>query len=425
VLVRLLVAALVATPVLAENPDTVLTKRVDRVLAAHPVIDGHNDLAWELREKYGPGQAQIDLAKDTGHLAKPLMTDLPRLHVGHVGAQFWSVWIPATFTGPQAVAMTLEQIDVVHRFVTRYPASLEMAATVADIRRIEKAGKTASLIGVEGGHQIDGSLAVLRQYYALGARYMTLTHTSNLSWADSATDNPKVGGLTPFGVEVVHEMNRIGMLVDLSHVAPSTMKAALAATKAPVIFSHSNSRSILDHPRNVPDDVLELVAKNGGVVMVNFVPGYISAAYRDWVAARAAEVARTNAPPYGGLFIGQPDRAAKALSDWETTHPRPVVTIAEVADHIERIGKVAGRAHVAIGGDLDGIDHNIKGLEGVDTYPALFVELARRGWSDAELAGLSGENLLRVLAAAEKVAYEMKDLAPVTTPMPPPPVAAG
>ncbi len=416
---RLVLALLAAaTPAAAQTTDAALAARIERMLTRSPVIDGHNDLPWALREAYGPAQAGIDLRRDTAHLATPLMTDLPRLRAGHVGAQFWSVWIPATITGPAAVATTLEQIDLVDRMVARYPDRLAPATTAADIRRIERSGRTASLIGVEGGHQIDNSLAVLRRYRALGVRYMTLTHTANIAWADSATDDPRVGGLTPFGVAVVREMNRLGMLVDLSHVAPATMRAAIAASRAPVIFSHSNARAILDHPRNVPDDVLALVRANGGLVMVNFYPGYISGKYRDWVADRAAEVARTNAPPYGGLYIGQPDRAKLALSAWEDKHPRPVVTLAQVADHIDHIARTAGPDHVGLGGDLDGIDRNVEGLEGVDGYPRLFAELARRGWSDADLAKLAGGNLLRVLAAADTVAASLKAEPPASATLP-------
>lgn len=406
------VVTLAAGPALAQTSDPAITARVERVLAKSPVIDGHNDLPWELRNKYGPGQAQIDLRQDTASLPQPLDTDIPRLRKGHVGAQFWSVWIEATITGPEAVKTTLEQIDIVRRMVARYPDTFELTSTAADIRRIEKAGRIASLMGVEGGHQIDNSLAVLRAYYALGVRYMTLTHTRDIPWADSGTDDPKAGGLTPFGVEVVREMNRIGMLVDLSHVSPATMVAAIRASRAPVIFSHSNARALIDHPRGVPDDVLSLVKANGGIVMVNFYPPYVSDAMRRWVADRAAEVARTNAPPYGGLYIGQPDRAAAALKAWDAAHPAPVVTIGEVADHIDHIAKVAGHDNVGLGSDFDGIETNVAGLEGVDRYPALFAELARRGWSDADMAKLSGGNMLRVLAAAETVAARLKDEPP-------------
>jgi membrane dipeptidase len=386
--------------------------RVDRVLAATPLIDGHNDLPWEIRTRFNSDPSKLDLGADTSKLpapenGAPLMTDIPRLHAGHVGGQFWSVWIPVNLKGAEAVRVTLEQIDLTKAFVQRYPRDLAMAYTAADIRRLHKAGKVASLIGVEGGHQIDNSLAVLRQYYDLGVRYMTLTHTSNTAWADSATDVPAHHGLTAFGKEVVHEMNRLGMLVDLSHVSADTMRAALEVSAAPVIFSHSSARAIVDHPRDVPDDVLRLVAKNGGVVMVNFYPGFVSAARRQHEADRMAELARYNGSPVG-LYLGQPDRARAALADWDARHPAPAVTITDVADHIDHIRKIAGVDHVGLGSDFDGIPVAPTGLEGVDKYPALLIELARRGWSDADLAKVAGENLLRAMARAEEVAKQLQ-----------------
>jgi membrane dipeptidase len=388
--------------------------RVEQVLLRTPLIDGHNDLPWEIRERYKSDFSLIDLASDTHHLPvgvdqTALMTDIPRLRTGLVGAQFWSVWIPVDVQGFQAVQMTLEQIDLVKRMAARYPTDFAMAYTAADIRRIHKSHKIASLIGIEGGHQINNSLAVLRQMYDAGARYMTLTHTTNTPWADSATDSPAHHGLTPFGIDVVKEMNRLGMLVDLSHVAPDTMKAALAASQAPVIFSHSSARAIDDHPRNVPDDILRALAANGGVVMVNFAPGYVSAARNQWQADRAAEQTRFNSPPYAGLYIGQPDRAKAALAEWEAQHPRPITTLAQVADHIEHVRQVAGIDHVGLGSDFDGIPDAPVGLEGVDRYPALLEELMRRGWSDADIAKLAGENLLRVMAAAEQVSLKLRD----------------
>ncbi len=387
--------------------------RVDQVLMQTPLIDGHNDLPWEIRERYKSDFNAIDLASDTRHLPvagddAALMTDIPRLRAGRVGAQFWSVWIPVSVSGPEAVQMTLEQIDLVKRMAARYPADFEMAYTAADIRRIHKSRKIASLIGIEGGHQINNSLPVLRQMYDAGARYMTLTHTSNTGWADSATDTPAHDGLTPFGVEVVREMNRLGMLIDLSHVSPATMRAALATSQAPVIYSHSSARALDDHPRNVPDDILRALAVNGGVVMVNFAPGYVSAARNQWQADRAAEQTRYNSPPYAGLYIGQPDRAKAALAAWDAAHPRPVTTLAQVADHIDHIRQVAGIDHIGLGSDFDGIPDAPVGLEGVDRYPALLEELMRRGWSDADIAKLAGENLLRAMAAAEKVSLRLR-----------------
>ena len=387
--------------------------RVDQVLLQTPLIDGHNDLPWEIRERFKSDVTALNLAAGTSHLPleagqAALMTDIPRLRAGHVGAQFWSVWIPVSAQGFEAVQMTLEQIDLVKRITAQYPADFAMAYSAADIRRIHKSHKIASLIGIEGGHQINNSLAVLRQMYDAGARYMTLTHSSNTSWADSATDTPAHHGLTPFGVEVVREMNRIGMLVDLSHVSPDTMKAALAATQAPIIFSHSSARALVDHPRNVPDDVLRAVAANGGVVMVNFAPPYVSADRNRWEADHAAERTRFDSPPFAGLYIGQPERAKAALTAWEAQHPKPVTTLAQVADHVEHIRQVAGVDHVGLGSDFDGIPDAPVGLEGVDRYPALLEELMRRGWSDSDIAKLAGENLLRTLAAAEQVSLRLQ-----------------
>jgi membrane dipeptidase len=387
--------------------------RVDAVLTKTPVVDGHNDLPWEIRERFGGDLSKVDLGSDTAKLAPPagapaLMTDIPRLRAGHVGAQFWSVWIPVTTTGPAAVQTTVEQIDLVKAIAARWPRDFAMAYSVADIRKAEREGKVASLIGVEGGHQINDSLAVLREYYDLGARYMTLTHATNTAWADSATDAPAHNGLTPFGKAVVREMNRIGMLVDLSHVSEATMRAALEVARAPVIYSHSSARAIVDHPRDVPDDVLRLVAANGGVVMVNFAPGYVSEARRRWDAEFAAEKARLNSPPFGGLYIGDPERAKAELEKWKAEHPAPAVGVKDVADHVQHIRDVAGVDHVGIGSDFDGIPEAPSGLDGVDKYPALFAELARREWSDADLSKLAGANLLRVMEGAEAVAARLR-----------------
>ena len=388
-------------------------QRVARVLAQTPLIDGHNDLPWELRERFAGDLSKVDLGASTAALvppagAPPLMTDIPRLRQGLVGAQFWSVWIPVDIKGPQAVQMTLEQIDLVKAMCARYPQDLAMAYTAADITRLHAAHRIASLIGVEGGHQINDSLAVLRAYYEAGARYMTLTHSFNTAWADSATDTPVHHGLTPFGKEVVREMNRLGMLVDLAHVSEDTMRAALSVSEAPVIFSHSSARALVDHPRDVPDEVLRLVARNGGVVMVNFAPDYVSDVRRRWDAERAAERARENSPPFGGLYIGQPERSAAALAAWEQAHPKPPATLADVADHIEHIRQVAGVEHVGLGSDFDGIPETPVGLDGVDKFPMLLAELARRGWSDAQLAAVAGKNLLRVMAQAEAVSAHLR-----------------
>jgi membrane dipeptidase len=407
-------AAMAVAPVMAAAPAADPAARVARVLAATPLIDGHNDLPEAIRNRFQGVVGALNLASDTSKLPPPadgsvaLMTDLPRLRAGRVGAQFWSVYVPAETQGAAAVDATIKQIDIVRQLVARYPQDLEMAYTADDIVRIHKAGRIASLIGVEGGHQMAGSLAVLRQYYELGARYMTLTHVLNTEWADAATDNPVHHGLTRFGREVVREMNRMGMLVDLSHVSPDTMRAALEVAVAPVIYSHSSARALVDHPRNVPDDVLKLVARNGGVVMVNFNAGYVSAERMRWEADQAAEQARFSTPPYNGLYIGQPERASAALKSWEAEHPGPKATLAQVADHVEHIRQVAGIEHVGIGSDFDGITEVPTGLEDVSKFPQLFMELARRGWSDADLAKVAGGNMLRVMREAETVAKRLQ-----------------
>ncbi len=393
--------------------------RVAAILKKTPLIDGHNDLPWEIRERFNSKVSAVDLKADTSKIPVPeggvaLMTDIGRLRRGGVGGQFWSVFVPVELQGPPAVQATLEQIDIVRQMAERYPKDFEIAYTAADVRRIHAAGRIASLMGIEGGHQINNSLPVLREMYALGARYMTLTHSSNTAWADSATDAPKHHGLTAFGRAVVHEMNRLGMLVDLSHVSAETMNAVLDTAAAPVMFSHSSARAIVDHPRDVPDEVLRRLQKNGGVVMVNFYPGYVSAARNRWDADYAAERARYDSPPFAGIYIGQPDRARAALEEWVQAHPAPKVTLAEVADHIEHVRKVAGIDHVGLGSDFDGIPATPSGLEAVDKYPDLLMELMRRGWTDAEIAQLAGENILRALAGAEAVAARLRASTPAS-----------
>ncbi len=411
-----LAAFLMAGTANAQPADPKLAARIDKVLAKTPLIDGHNDIPWAARQRFGDHPEKLDLTKDTTGLTAPgepgLMTDIPRLRAGRMGGQFWSVYIPASITGPTAVQTTLEQIDIVKGLSARYPDVFEMAYTADDVARIHKAGKIASLVGIEGGHQINESLPVLRQMYDAGARYMTLTHSLNTRWADSATANPEHGGLTAFGRQVVAEMNRLGMLVDLSHVSAETMRDALEVSQAPVIFSHSGAAGVAEHARNVPDDVLALVKKNRGVVMVNFAVNYVSRERAVWSADRSAEQARYNAPPFGGLYIGQPEKAKAALAEWDKAHPKPRVTLAMVADHIDHIGKVCGRDCVGLGSDFDGIPETPEGLEGVDKYPALLAEMARRGWSDAELAGLAGGNALRALKEAEAVARKLQATTP-------------
>jgi membrane dipeptidase len=380
--------------------------RIARVLKATPLIDGHNDWPEALAEKAKDARWTMDLT----HLdPAQYHTDISRMHAGGMGGQFWSVWVSADLPQVQQVKDTIDQIGLVHSLAARYPQHFQLVRTAAQLRAAHKAGRIGSLMGVEGGGQIDNSLAVLRAYRQLGASYLTLTHSRTIAWADSATDNPQHDGLTPFGEAVVHELNRLGMLVDLSHVSEATMLDALRVSKAPVMFSHSNARALCDTPRNVSDAVLKQVAANGGVVMVNFAAQYVSEARRVWGADRSAEIARNNAPPFGGLYIGDPDGAAKALADWERAHPEPVATIAQVADHVDHIVKIAGIDHVGIGSDFDGVGDLPEGLSGVETYPALLAELMRRGWSDADIAKLAGENILRVMAAAEKTATAMKD----------------
>ena len=389
--------------------------RVASILKRTPLIDGHNDWAESLREREGDGRWSLDLRQGLADRPTPYNTDIARLRRGMVGGQFWSVFVSADLPGPVQVEQTLDQIDLVKDIVRRYPETFALARSASDVRRIHASGRIASMIGVEGGGQIDKDLSVLRAYHALGAGYLTLSHVRTIEWVDSATDTPTHGGLTPFGEAVVHELNRLGMLVDLAHVSEGTMRDALRISKAPVIFSHSSARALDDHPRNVSDEVLKLVASNGGVVMVNFAEIYISDAYRHWAAEQDAEKARLGTPPYGGLYIGQPDKAAAALAEWDTAHPAPVVTLAEVADHIAHIAKLAGVDHVGIGSDFDGVDNALpKGLDGVDAYPALLAELMRRGWSDADIAKLAGGNILRVMAAAEQVAAGLAEEPPAT-----------
>ena len=356
------------------------------LLAGTGVFDGHNDLPWALRQAGQGDPALIDIAAHVPFT----QTDLPRLAAGGVAAQFWSVYVPAELAGDAAVATTLEQIDLVHRLVARHPDALELALTGADARRIMAAGRVASFIGAEGGHSLGGSLGVLRAFHALGVRYVTLTHNRNTSWADSATDEPAWDGLTDFGREVVAEMQRIGVLVDLSHVAPATMRDALDVATAPVIFSHSSALALTDHPRNVPDAILERLTGNGGIAMATFVPQFVSAACRDWDLAAAAEAERR------GIDYRTIESRAE-LDDWVSANPMPAATIADVADHVEHIRDVAGIDHVGIGGDFDGTSELPDGLGDVSCYPALFAELIDRGWSLRDCAKLASGNILRVL----------------------------
>jgi membrane dipeptidase len=363
------------------------------------LIDGHNDLPWALREKFERDFSRIDLRKPQPQL----MTDIPRLREGGVGAQFWSVYVPVDMQGKEAVRVTMEEIDTVYRLVRAYPDVFELATTADDIERIHRSGKIASLIGMEGGHSIDCSLATLRMFYRLGARYMTLTHSSNTPWADSATDTPKVNGLSAFGKAVVREMNWLGMFVDLAHVSPATMNAALDASRAPVIFSHSSARALCDIARNVPDEVLQRLPRNGGVVMVSFVPGFTSEAVRVYEQKRDQETKRLAA------LKGSSEKTVQdGLAKWDRANPAPHATLAQVADHIDHIRKVAGLDHVGIGSDFDGITSTVVGLEDVSKYPGLTAELMRRGYTDADIGKILGGNLLRVMRQVEAVAAQMQ-----------------
>ena len=364
------------------------------LLRSVPLVDGHNDLPWAIRAGFGSDPV---LAALTGPVQET-QTDLPRLSDGGVGAQFWSVYVPGTLTGDAAVTAVLEQIDIVHRMIQAYPEHLELALTAADVQRAFAAGEIASLLGAEGGHSIASSLGVLRALYVLGVRYMTLTHNSNVGWADSATDTPDAGGLTDFGRVIVREMQRIGMLVDLSHVAPSTMRDALDVAGAPVIFSHSSARALCDHPRNVPDDVLARLAVNGGVCMVTFVPAFVSPECAAWQAGLLAELDRR------GLDRRDMSAWDAVAPEWQAAHPVPEATLTQVADHIDHVRAVAGIDHIGIGGDYDGSAAMPTGLSDVSGYPALFAELLNRGWAEPDCAALAGGNLLRVLRDAENAA---------------------
>ncbi|MER5214687.1 dipeptidase [Streptomyces sp. NPDC002838] len=368
------------------------------LLAEFPIVDGHNDLPWALREQVRYDLDARDLATDQ---SAHLHTDLGRLRAGGVGAQYWSVYVRADL--PDAVPATLEQIDCVRQLLARHPKDLRPALTAADMEAARAEGRIASLMGAEGGHSIADSLATLRALYALGVRYMTLTHNDNVAWADSATDKPGVGGLSAFGREVVREMNREGMLVDLSHVAATTMRDALDATSAPVIFSHSSSRVVCDHPRNIPDDVLERLPANGGVAMVTFVPKFVLQAAVDWTAA-----ADENMRAHGFHHLATTPEAMKVHRAFEERHPRPVATVSTVADHLGHMREVAGIDHLGIGGDYDGTAFTPDGLGDVSGYPNLIAELLDRGWSKPDLAKLTWQNAVRVLGAAEDVARDLQ-----------------
>jgi membrane dipeptidase len=387
--------------VLADDLDT----RVATVLKATPLIDGHNDLPWQYHRRVNNHLSQLDLASDLTQIERPTDTDLPRLRRGRVGGLFWSVYIPIEGYGgkPSAVQAVMDQIDLVKRLINHHEDDLELALDASSIRRIHKAGKIASLIGMEGGHSINNSLASLRQLYELGARYMTLTHSKGLLWADSATDTPRHGGLTGFGELVVLEMNRLGMMVDLSHVSVETMRDALRVSRAPVIFSHSSAYAVTQHARNVPDDILALVGKKRGVVMVNYLTSYVSEPMRLYRVALERHQAMLNRDH-------EPDAAGELMAQWSALHPAPEVTLFDVADHIDHIKAVAGIEAIGLGADFDGMPPGPVGLEDVSTYPALLKELLIRGYSDQDIANIAGENLLRVMTDVEAVAARLRTL---------------
>jgi len=396
-------AAASAQPAPAGDP----LERARALTRAAPLIDGHNDYAWAVREE----AHTLDLAAVDIRGAQPrTMTDIPRLRAGGVGAQFWSVYVPASLQGQAAIRAVLEQIDLVHRMVARYPDTFEMARTADDIDRIVKAGRIASLLGMEGGHAIDNSLGTLRMMHALGAAYMTLTHSDNVPWADASTDTPQLGGLSRFGEEVVLEMNRLGMLVDLSHVSPDTMADALRVSRAPVIFSHSSARAICDHPRNVPDDVLRRLKTNGGVAMVTFVPSFIAPE-----GGRRYPLQLANLRRLRKAHPNDPIRVEAGMQAWYKAHPDPVATLAMVTDHIDHMRQVAGIDHVGIGSDFDGIQSTPVGLEDVSRYTALTAELLRRGYSEDDVQKVLGQNVLRVMRDVERAAAALQKERPPST----------
>lgn len=382
-----------------QSGDAALLQRARALHKQTPLIDGHNDYPWAVRQNAARDLDKLDISR-----AQPAIhTDIARLRTGGLGAQFWSVYVPSDMAGQTAVTATLEQIDIVHGMLRKYPETFELAVTADDVERIFKKGKIASLIGMEGGHSIDNSLGALRMFHSLGARYMTLTHSKNVPWADSATDTPALDGLSPFGEQVVAEMNWLGMLVDLSHVSPDTMADAIAVSAAPVIFSHSSARAVNDVPRNVPDNVLQMLPKNGGVVMVTFVPGFLSPKVTAHGRLQTAEQTRLQQQ-----FPGDEAAVKAGIDAWLKANPAPRATIADAADHIDHIRKVAGIDHIGLGGDYDGITSVPEGLEDVSTYPALTAELLRRGYTDADIRKILGQNILRVMRRAEAVSKKLR-----------------
>lgn len=379
---------------------------IRELLRETPLIDGHNDLPWQFFHRKKT-LADIDLAVESRSLNPPLVTDIPRLRAGGIGAQFWAIYVPPRPPGPSVIRAALQEIELVHEWAERYPETFELAATAEDIERIHRHGKIASLIGIEGGHCIDNSLAILRILHRLGARYLTLTHVQNNDWADAAGDNPRHHGLTAFGEQVIRELNRLGMMVDLSHVSDDTMRAALRVSQAPVIFSHSSARSVCNHPRNVPDDILRDVRDNGGMVMVCFLPGYLNQPAAEHWRLATAEQKRVEA-----LYPNDAEKVERGRQEWCRAHPFPPASLIDVANHIDHIRNTIGIDHVGMGSDFEGYFGTVTGLEDVSCYPALFLELRRRGYSTQELRHLAGENLLRVLRQVEQVASKLKNKVP-------------
>jgi membrane dipeptidase len=395
---HLLLLTFMASSAAAQSTDRAL-EHARKLLRSTPLVDGHNDLPWEIRQsKTAPRDvAAYDLrARTSGH------TDLARLGEGGVGAQFWSIYVPGEMKDSGYARVQLEEFDIAKRVIARYPERLSLARSAKEIEQSFKRGRIASLLGMEGGHVLENSLGALRSYYDLGARYLTLTHNVTLDWADAALDTARHGGLTEFGREVVREMNRLGLLVDLSHVAPATMSDALEVTESPVIFSHSSARALADHPRNVPDSILARLPKNGGVVMVTFVPAFVSPEAAAWDAQAREQWDRVK------TTVSDTAEQRRLADEWKAVHPQPRATLKQVADHIEHVRAVAGADHVGIGSDFDGIDTTPEGLEDVSKFPELFAELIRRGWSDGDLKKLAGQNVLRVMRAAEATAERLQ-----------------
>lgn len=396
---RLLVAAAALTALAgAAQAQQAGEARVLDILRTTPLIDGHNDLPWALRQQYGNDVYAVDLTQNLAASTK-LHTDIARLRAGGVGGQFWSVYVPASLTPLEAVEETFEQIDTAKRIIAAHPDIFGLAVTADEAEAVFASGRIASLIGMEGGYSIDDSLALLREFHRAGARYMTLTHSKTTTWADSATDAPKWGGLNAFGEDVVREMNRLGMMVDLSHVSEDTMLDAMRVAEAPVIFSHSSARAVTGHPRNVPDRVLRMMPEDGGIVMINLAPGFVSEAVRGWNAARAAEEAQLTT-----LNPGDPAAVEAGLKAWGAANPTPPATLADVVAHIQHVRQVAGIDHVGLGADFDGIGSLPEGMGGVDAYPRILAALMQAGWTEADIRKIAGENLLRVMRAVEAVA---------------------